>query len=379
MKIATKIRGNCLFLVALVLLIGILDHREVTRIGNEFDRAINRTQAVVTALQDIRFHAMHLTALAHGHRERNPAPADNPPGASAAGAYLPTANALSQAGERHLDLISRFFPAEVKYADPIREAISDLHTIAREMERPAPNDATSSRHTRQRLEVAVNKLLVVTERSLAAEAEELRAHQLGVAAAVAGHSQALLIGTATVVIAGLLVGAYVSRRLSRPVGALRELAAGLGAGNLGLRAEVRGKDDISELARALNDMAQALSRTMISRQHIESIIDCVDDGVLVTDSAGLVQRANQAARNLLADAGRPLIGAPLTDLLPGTAAWLAALIATPTAATREIELPAADAPPHRLQLRAAPMRDGRQTVGLVLTMTENFRPAPGVD
>jgi len=175
------------------------------------------------------------------------------------------------------------------------------------------------------------------------------------------------------------VGAHASRRLSRPIAALHELAAGLGAGKLDLRATAHDRDDIGKLARAFNDMAHALGRTMVSRQHVDSIIDCVADGVLVTDSAGRVQRANQAARDLLAGAGGPLIGTPVADLLPDAAAWLSALLAAPAAATREIDLPEPDASPRRLQLRAAPMRDGAEAVGLVLTLSENYRLAQGVD
>lgn len=372
MNIATKIRINCLFMVALVLLTGILGHREVTRIGNAFDHAISRTQAVVNALQDIRFQTMRLTALAHGHREG----ADVPPGNQAStavngAAYLPAATALRLAGERHLDLVSRFFPGEVKYADPIRDAITDLRAIAREMEERSADDATGQRDALERIEAATNKLLAVTERSLAAEAEELRGQQLEVEVAMTRYRQAILAGTALVVFGGLLVSAYASRRLSRPIAALHELAAGLGAGKLDLRAPAHDRDDMGKLAHAFNDMAHALGRTMVFRQHVDSIIDCVADGVLVTDRAGLVQRANQAARGLLAGAGGPLIGTPVAELLPDAAAWLSELLAAPAAATREIDLPGADASPRRVQLRAAPMRDGAKAVGLVLTLSEN--------
>lgn len=371
MNIATKIRINCLFMVALVLLIGILGHREVTRIGNAFDHAISRTLAVVNALQDIRFQTMRLTALAHGHREGATVPPGNQAGAPVnGGAYLPAANALRVAGERHLDLVSRFFPGEVKYADPIRDAITDLHAIAREMEEQTA-DAAVQRNARERLDAAANKLLAVTERSLAAEADELRGHHLKVEVAMARYRQAILAGTALVVLGGLLVSAYASRRLSRPIRALRELAGGLGAGKLDLRAAAHDRDDIGKLAHAFNEMAHALGRAMVSRQHVDSIIDCVADGLLVTDRAGRVQRANQAARVLLADAGGPLIGTPVADLLPDAAAWLAELLAAPAAATREIDLPGADANPRRVQLRAAPMRDGADAVGLVLTLSEN--------
>lgn len=73
MKVATKIRFHYVLMVALVLLVGILGHRNVTDIGAEFDQAINRTQPVVAALLDIRFQAMRLAALARGHREANQA------------------------------------------------------------------------------------------------------------------------------------------------------------------------------------------------------------------------------------------------------------------------------------------------------------------
>lgn len=374
MKIATKIRVNYLFMVALILLIGVLGHREVTRIGGEFNRAINRTQPVVAALQEIRFHAMHLTALAHGHRRSDPVRTENAPAAPpAAGVYPPAADALGAAGERYRGLVSRYFPAEVKYADPIREAISELQSIAREMEQlpehlPA-GDRAPGQLTLQRLDAAVNRLLAVTERSLAAESEEVLAYRLGIDSAVAEHGQAVLAGTATVMFAGLLVGLYLSRRLSQPIVALRDVAVGIGAGNLHLRAAAHGKDEFGELAHAFNEMAHTLSRTMISHRHVEIIIDCMGDGVLVANSAGVVQRANQAARDLLAGLGRDLIGAPLADLLPGTGTWLADLGNPAAPRTRETELPV-DAGSRRVRLRASQMWDAGQAVGIVVTLAD---------
>lgn len=370
MKIAAKIQLSSIFMVALVLLIGVVGHREITRIGDEFDDAINHTQPVVAALQDIRFQAMRLAALAHGHSEAS-APEGAPEMARPADSrYAPTVDALDEAGKRYRSLVVRFFPAEVKYADPIFETIARLRSIARELEQAAPDDAAARQLALRELADAVNRIFTVTEQSLEAESEEFEEYQIGVDTSVAQHRQAVVIGTAIALLAGLLVGVFLSRHLSRPIVALRDVAAGFGAGNLDLRAAVGGKDEIGELAHAFNGMAQTLGRTMISRHHVEIIIDCMAEGVLVADCAGQVQRANQAARDLLAEPGSELVGAYLADLLPGAAEWLAASPVCPAATTLEIEQTAADGGSLQLHLAISPIRDAGQTVGTVLTLLD---------
>ena len=71
----------------------------------------------------------------------------------------------------------------------------------------------------------------------------------------------LVLTEAIVVLLGLVVGAVLSRRISRPVGRVAEAAGHIAAGDLGARVEVTAPGELGDLARSFNQMATALQRS----------------------------------------------------------------------------------------------------------------------
>jgi two-component system sensor histidine kinase BaeS len=78
------------------------------------------------------------------------------------------------------------------------------------------------------------------------------------------------IGLAAATIAAIAVlGAFLlGRRLLRPITALTAAASGLGEGYLGRRVPVRGRDELTELSRAFNRMADSLQRSEESQRRM---------------------------------------------------------------------------------------------------------------
>ncbi len=115
--------------------------------------------------------------------------------------------------------------------------------------------------------------------------------------------------TRTLTIAGLLAGAagillvvLMSRRMLASIGNLAAAARGLGSGDLASRADVKGNDEIAELGRTFNSMADALEeserqrRAMVSDvahelrtplSNIQGHIEALQDGLLEPDAATL--------------------------------------------------------------------------------------------
>ena len=115
--------------------------------------------------------------------------------------------------------------------------------------------------------------------------------------------------TRTLTIAGLLAGAagillvvLMSRRMLASISNLAAAARGLGSGDLVSRADVKGNDEIAELGRTFNSMADALEeserqrRAMVSDvahelrtplSNIQGHIEALQDGLLESDSATL--------------------------------------------------------------------------------------------
>jgi methyl-accepting chemotaxis protein len=73
----------------------------------------------------------------------------------------------------------------------------------------------------------------------------------------------ILIASAVLVIAGLLIALFISRSITRPVLRLIDAASEMGRGNLGKSIEIRRKDEIGSLADSFNAMNDSL-KSMVS-------------------------------------------------------------------------------------------------------------------
>ena len=79
----------------------------------------------------------------------------------------------------------------------------------------------------------------------------------------------LLLAQVTVAVLVVLGAAVIAmRRLAMPINALREGAAEIGAGNFNYRIALTGSDEIGELGRAINAMAQELREVTASRDEL---------------------------------------------------------------------------------------------------------------
>lgn len=67
---------------------------------------------------------------------------------------------------------------------------------------------------------------------------------------------------------GLMAGLVVSRALARPLGQLAETARRLGKRDFTARAEVKGSDELREVAKAFNDMVHDLDQAEILRRNL---------------------------------------------------------------------------------------------------------------
>jgi len=133
---------------------------------------------------------------------------------------------------------------------------------------------------------------------------------------------ALLLGAA----AAWLLGAWRARALSAPVQELALTAERISAGDLASRATVASRDEIGNLARAFNTMADQLRQKLDAlteeRTKIEAIVSSMSDAVVATDGVGRLLLLNGAARDLLGL--RPDdVGRPAAEALGDCAVWRA--------------------------------------------------------
>ena len=118
------------------------------------------------------------------------------------------------------------------------------------------------------------------------------------------NRRALVVAVLIGVLAGFLIAAAISHRVSR----LAQAAGEMASGSFDAPLVVSGPDEIGDLARALESMRASLKESFgvltADRNKLEAIFDGLTDAVMVVDDDGPVRFSNSAAVDLL-DRGRP--------------------------------------------------------------------------
>jgi len=131
----------------------------------------------------------------------------------------------------------------------------------------------------------------------------------------------LLMAISSALGLGLLASVSLTRRALRPLRLLSLAVRRIGEGDLDARARIEGEDEIAQVGRELDTMADKLSQYRSSslgellqaQQASQAAIDSLPDPVFVLSLDGQVLNVNQAAENLLRlEAGRD----PLSRLPP---------------------------------------------------------------
>src|SRR5215216_260181 len=121
----------------------------------------------------------------------------------------------------------------------------------------------------------------------------------------------------------LLAGAaslLLTRQVTRPLSETRDAAIRVASGDYATAVPVKSSDELGELARAFNYMAEEIEHYVgeiqEQKSRLEAVLEASPEAVVATDSEGCVTMANPAAARLLGirgtDRGRTLedLGAP---------------------------------------------------------------------
>ena len=173
-------------------------------------------------------------------------------------------------------------------------------------------------------------------------------------------NRSLFWGSALAFIVAAMMSAFSAELASRTARRLTEVARAMARGDFTARAHAGGKDELAMLGRALDQLAESLSRTLeklrAERDFIGRIVNGMQEGVLLTDTDGKVALVNSALRQML------LLGADTQGKSPEDVVEndeIAALIHEATSkghtASGEVEL--SGLKPRRLLVRAVPLLD----------------------
>jgi two-component system phosphate regulon sensor histidine kinase PhoR len=126
-------------------------------------------------------------------------------------------------------------------------------------------------------------------------------------------------GLVTALVAALLA-VFIAGRVTRPVRQLTEVAERMAEGDLDARLFSTSRDEVGQLTRAFNHMAEQIRAQVSSlaeeRGRLAAVLDHMADGVLITDGSGQVQLVNAAAARLLDTSEEQALGRSFAQVAP---------------------------------------------------------------
>lgn len=122
----------------------------------------------------------------------------------------------------------------------------------------------------------------------------------------------LFIATVAAFLVSIVLAYFLYRSIAYPLKELALAAQDIGSGNLDQRIEVKSKDEAGHLAEEFNRMAENLSKTTVSRNFMDDIIESMADSLIVTDADGIIQRVNSSTLRMLGFEETELIDNPLS-------------------------------------------------------------------
>jgi two-component system phosphate regulon sensor histidine kinase PhoR len=126
----------------------------------------------------------------------------------------------------------------------------------------------------------------------------------------------LTVAFITAIVAAV-VAVVVAHRTIRSVRRLTRVASRMADGDLDARVYPEGRDEIGDLTRTFNYMADQLRDQMLDlaneQERIKAVLDNMADGVVITDSLGHITLINPAAEHLLGTDEEEAIGRTFTE------------------------------------------------------------------
>ena len=113
----------------------------------------------------------------------------------------------------------------------------------------------------------------------------------------------ILVISCIAIILGLMLAIFIAGRQIRPINLIKNATEKLATGDLNIRLNSPRRDELGELANAVDSMAKQLQGSTVSKEYINRIINSMPEGLMVLDESYHILSANPFADKLF---GTPL-------------------------------------------------------------------------
>ncbi|MBI5042542.1 MAG: PAS domain S-box protein [Nitrospirae bacterium] len=114
-----------------------------------------------------------------------------------------------------------------------------------------------------------------------------------------------------IIIFSIFIVLFFANSVVKPIIQLRDAAAEVGRGNLGIELKIKSRDEIGELTDSFNKMSKSLQETTVSRDYVDNIVRSMAETLIVASLDGAIKTANRSALKLLGYREEELVGKPV--------------------------------------------------------------------
>jgi len=100
---------------------------------------------------------------------------------------------------------------------------------------------------------------------------------------------------------------YTRKSILKPLSELQEGARKVGSGNFNHKVGSDSRDEIGQLSREFDRMTAALSKTLVSKDYMENIVESMNDSLIVLSKDLIIQKVNPSTEKLLGYEEKELI------------------------------------------------------------------------
>ncbi len=114
-----------------------------------------------------------------------------------------------------------------------------------------------------------------------------------------------------IIIFSVFIVLFFANSVVKPIIQLRDAAAEVGRGNLGIELKTKSRDEIGELTDSFNKMSKSLQETTVSRDYVNNIVKSMAETLIVLGLDGAIKTVNRSALKLLEYREEELVGKPI--------------------------------------------------------------------
>lgn len=163
-----------------------------------------------------------------------------------------------------------------------------------------------------------NKIIpLIEEESIDAQAEFIKENKI-IEQTIARDNIAISTFAGLVFATSIALSLLLSRTISQPIAQLKKAAINISKGNWHTKIEIKNRDELGSLAKAFNQMSEALNETTVSKAYVDNIIKTIINSLIVLNKDKTIVKVNQATLNYLGYTEDELIAQPFKKIFTQT-------------------------------------------------------------